>query len=147
PDVLANPRGELVDHLTPGVLRRAFDEIVPAYDDFGLPLVADKTRAQVLSMDVDVVSDALADEQPDHVGREVERAVLRERAVQSDNHGMGQDVCHQPTVIARTSFDGGRCFGLPGFEPGQLLPEVLQPLVASIPSCGDNALAPIEFLK
>ena len=58
-------------------------------------------------MDVDVVSDALADEQPDHIRRERERTVLRKRAMQGDNERMCSYIRYETTMIAGTVSPSG----------------------------------------
>src|SRR5262249_4952811 len=120
-DVLSKPCRKLAYHLAPGVLWRAFDEVVPPHFDPRLPPVPDELRAQTRGMNVDVVSHALTDEQPDHVWREAQRAVLHDPAMEGDNKGVGQYTSHQPAVIARTGLDGAYCRGFTGFEHGQLL--------------------------
>src|SRR5579871_4348259 len=71
--------------------------------------------------------------------------MLRERAVEGDDDGVGEHLRYQAAVVARTSLKGTRCRSLLGFDQGQLLLDTSKPFAGIIPPVGWQALAPTEL--
>ena len=76
PDVLGDAVGERGEHRGPGVVGRAFDEVVSLDLEERLSVVSHELAAQALRVRVDVHREALRDGEPHVIGREGERAVL-----------------------------------------------------------------------
>src|ERR1051326_6172421 len=76
--MISDGRGTLADHIFPGIFRRATVQIIPVDANLKLCLMANEVTSQLFGVVSDMASKALDDGDPDHVGRENERAVLAE---------------------------------------------------------------------
>ena len=80
--------GELVVGTRPIVLGAALDELVAADDDFLLPFELHEVVPHGLGVHVDVVGEALGDEQPEHVRAEDKGTVLGIGGMHRRHEGM-----------------------------------------------------------
>jgi hypothetical protein len=71
--------------------------------------------------------------------------VLRERAVEGDDEGMGQHISNETTVVTGTGLDGTCGRGYVGFDCRQLAAGLVEPIVVLTRLSGFRAIEPTDL--